>query len=352
MMRAKGKATFLDAMKETTSPVSAAAAAATKEALKEDEWEVRPGGMLVQKRDPDSDAPAGAPVPTIRLKVKFNGVSHEIYINSQASFGELKKMMSEKTGLHHEDQKVLYKNKEMDSKAFLDMSGVKDRSKMVLLEDPDAQAKRLIEQRRTDKAQRASKSISRISLDVDKLATKVSALQAIVGTGGKVVEADVVALTEALMTELVKLDAIAADGEVKAQRRLQEKRVQKYVETLDVIRAKNASAPTANGHAKSAPAPKANANGNGQAKVDRSLHLPPRPPPVSQRRQFKQQPAPATGKAAAAPPTASWETFDLLSSMPSTSSATATTTMAAATTTTKPANNNTSPIPRFDWELF
>jgi hypothetical protein len=108
--------------------------------------------------------------------------------------------------------------------------------------------------------------------------------------------------------------------------------VQKYVETLDVIRAKNAAAA----------APKA----------DRSLHLPPRPPPVSQRRQFnKQQPAPATGKAAAVAPTASWETFDLLSSMPSTSSATATTTMAAATTTTKTAPN-TSPIPRFDWELF
>ncbi|VAI20041.1 unnamed protein product [Triticum turgidum subsp. durum] len=291
MMRAKGKATFLDAMKETTSPVSPAAAA--KEALKEDEWEVRPGGMLVQKRDPGSDAPAGAPVPTIRLKVKFNAVSHEIYISSQASFGDVKKMMSEKTGLHHEDQKVLYKGKEMDSKAFLDMSGVKDRSKLALLEDPDAQAKRLIEQRRADKAHRASKSVSRISLDVDKLATK-------------------------------------------------EKRVQKYVETLDVIRAKNAAAPKANG------------TGNGQAKGDRSLHLPPRPPPVSQRRQFKQQPAPATGKAAAAPPTASWETFDLLSSMPSTSSATATTTMAAATTTTKPASNNnsTSPIPRFDWELF
>ena len=342
MMRAKGKATFLDAMKETTSPVSPAAAAAAKEALKEDEWEVRPGGMLVQKRDPGSDAPAGAPVPTIRLKVKFNAVSHEIYISSQASFGDVKKMMSEKTGLHHEDQKVLYKGKEMDSKAFLDISGVKDRSKLVMLEDPDAQAKRLIEQRRADKAQRASKSVSRISLDVDKLATKVSALDTIVRKGGKVVEADVVALTEALMTELVKLDAIAADGEVKAQRRLQEKRVQKYVETLDVIRAKNAAAPKANG------------TGNGQAKGDRSLHLPPRPPPVSQRRQFKQQPAPANGKAAAPPPTASWETFDLLSSMPSTSSATATTTMAAATTTTKPASNNnsTSPIPRFDWELF
>ena len=44
---------------------------------------------------------------------------------------------------------------------------------MVLLEDSTAQAKRLLEQRRTDKAERAAKSISRIGLDVDKLATKV-----------------------------------------------------------------------------------------------------------------------------------------------------------------------------------
>ncbi|VAI20043.1 unnamed protein product [Triticum turgidum subsp. durum] len=394
MMRAKGKATFLDAMKETTSPVSPAAAA--KEALKEDEWEVRPGGMLVQKRDPGSDAPAGAPVPTIRLKVKFNAVSHEIYISSQASFGDVKKMMSEKTGLHHEDQKVLYKGKEMDSKAFLDMSGVKDRSKLALLEDPDAQAKRLIEQRRADKAHRASKSVSRISLDVDKLATKVRRRSswvliefgwrsAGVGAGGHraqgreggggrrgrphrgahdgagqagrhrrrrrgqgaaaiagqhVRSAELSSPPIPLTSTLISRGA----GELNGTESLvvQEKRVQKYVETLDVIRAKNAAAPKANG------------TGNGQAKGDRSLHLPPRPPPVSQRRQFKQQPAPATGKAAAAPPTASWETFDLLSSMPSTSSATATTTMAAATTTTKPASNNnsTSPIPRFDWELF
>ncbi|RLN29662.1 BAG family molecular chaperone regulator 2-like [Panicum miliaceum] len=152
-------------------------------------------------------------VPTIRVKVKFNGVYHEIYINSQASFGELKKMMSAKTGLHPEDQKLVYKDRERDSKAFLDMAGVRDRSKMVLLVDPAAQAKRLLEQRRTDKAERAAKSISRISLDVDKLATKVSALETIVGKGGKVVDADVVTLTEALMNELVKLDSIAADGE-------------------------------------------------------------------------------------------------------------------------------------------
>ncbi|KAK8460178.1 hypothetical protein SEVIR_2G291300v4 [Setaria viridis] len=337
MMRTRPKGTFADAMRESSPPAAPAPGSAAA-AVKEDEWEVRPGGMLVQKRSSDADAPAGAPVPTIRVKVKFNGVYHEIYINSQASFGELKKLLSTRTGLHPEDQKLVYKDKERDSKAFLDMAGVRDRSKMVLLEDPAAQAKRLLEQRRTDKAERAAKSISRVSLDVDKLATKVSALETIVGKGGKVVDADVVTLTEALMNELVKLDSIAAEGEVKVQRRMQEKRVQKYVETLDAIRAKNAAAPRANGNGA--------ANANGHAKA-RAQHLPPRPPPVSQRRNFK-EPAAA---AAAAPPTQRWETFDLLSSAPSTSSAAVTTTMAAATTTS-PAAATASPIPRFDWELF
>uniref|UniRef100_A0A0E0ENM7 Ubiquitin-like domain-containing protein n=1 Tax=Oryza meridionalis TaxID=40149 RepID=A0A0E0ENM7_9ORYZ len=297
---------------------------------KEEVWEVRPGGMLVQKRSPESEPPpGGAPVPTIRVKVKYNGVYHEIYINSQASFGELKKLLSEKTGLHPDDQKVVYRDKERDSKAFLDIAGVKDRSKMLLLEDPTAQAKRLLEERRHCKAERAAKSVSRVALDVDKLVSKVSALEAIVSKGGRVVDADVVALTEALMNELVKLDSIAADGEVKEQRRLQEKRVQKYVEALDAIRAKTKKAAAA--------PPKA-----------RPPHLPPRPPPAQQqqqRRQF-QPPAPATATAPAPQTaTASWESFDLLSSVPSTSSAPVTT-MAPATTTT------TSPSPRFEWELF
>ncbi|KAL5669714.1 hypothetical protein ACJX0J_021935, partial [Zea mays] len=198
------------------SPVKEAAAVP-----KEEVWEVRPGGMLVQKRSPDADPP---PVPTIRVKVKFNGVYHEIYINSQASFGELKKLVSEKTGLHPDDQKVVYKDKERDSKAFLDMAGVKDRSKMVMLEDPAAKAKRLLEERRTSKAERAAKAIARVALDVDKLATKVSALETVASKGGKVVDADVATLTEALMRELVELDSIAADGDAKAQRRAQERR--------------------------------------------------------------------------------------------------------------------------------
>lgn len=219
------------------SPTTAASFSPTKPSppvVQEEVWEVRPSGMLVQKRTPDSDPPpGGAPVPTIRVKVKFAGVTHEVYVNSQASFGELKKLMAEKTGRHPDDLKVVYKDKERDAKEFLDMVGVKDRSRVALLEDPEAQARRLIEERKNNKERKAALAVNRVSLQVDELAAKVAAM------AGKVVgEAEAVALTEALMNELVKLDAVAGDGDVRAQRRVQEKRVQKLVETLDGIRAK------------------------------------------------------------------------------------------------------------------
>ena len=87
--------------------------------------------------------------------------------------GELKKMLSGPTGLHHQDQKLIYKDKERDSKAFLDISGVKDKSKMVLVEDPISQEKRFLEMRKNAKMEKASKSISEISFEVDRLAGQV-----------------------------------------------------------------------------------------------------------------------------------------------------------------------------------
>lgn len=81
--------------------------------------------------------------------------------------------MSDQTGLHHEDMKILYKDKERDSKMFLDLSGVKDRSKLVVKEDPISQEKRLLEKRKNAAIEKASKSISDISLEVDRLAGQV-----------------------------------------------------------------------------------------------------------------------------------------------------------------------------------
>ncbi|CAJ1952640.1 unnamed protein product [Sphenostylis stenocarpa] len=209
------------------------------------EWEMRPGGMLVQMRTADSDRNSVL-VPTIRVRVKYGSIYHEVNISSQATFGELKKMLSGLTGLHHQDQKLFYKDKERDSKAFLDMVGVKDKSKIVLVEDPISQEKRLLEIRKNAKMEKAAKSISEISLEVDRLAGRVSAFESIISKGGKVVETDVLNLIELLMNQLLKLDGIMADGDVKLQRKMQVKRVQKYVETLDLLKVKN-SVPSSNG---------------------------------------------------------------------------------------------------------
>ncbi|KAF3328372.1 BAG family molecular chaperone regulator 2-like isoform X2 [Carex littledalei] len=48
------------------------------------------------------------------------------------------------------------------------------------------------------------------------------------------------------MNELLKLDAIVGEGDIKEKRKFQVKRVQKYVEILDAIKAKN-SKPQSNG---------------------------------------------------------------------------------------------------------
>ena len=50
------------------------------------EWEMRPGGMLVQMRTADSDRNP-ALVPTIRVRVKYGSIYHEVNISSQATFG-------------------------------------------------------------------------------------------------------------------------------------------------------------------------------------------------------------------------------------------------------------------------
>lgn len=51
----------------------------------EKEWELRPGGMLVQKRTDGEET--RVPPPTIRVRVKYGSIYHEIRISSQSTFG-------------------------------------------------------------------------------------------------------------------------------------------------------------------------------------------------------------------------------------------------------------------------
>ncbi|XP_062120515.1 BAG family molecular chaperone regulator 3 [Humulus lupulus] len=339
---------------------SAAAGAGAEPESTPSEWELRPGGMLVQKRS-DSDQTT-APPPTIRVRVKYGSTYHEIYINSQATFGELKKLLVGPTGLHHEDQKLLFKDKERNSKAFLDTSGVKDRSKIVLLEDPLSQEKRFLEMRRNAKMEKAAKSISEISLEVDRLGGRVSAFESIISKGGKVVETDVLNLIELLMNQLLKLDGIVADGDVKLQRKMQVRRVQKYVETLDLLKVKN-SMPATNGVHTPNHAQQKQSNGHretqAQEQQPRHYHSNGQKPKTYQDQQEarhsfghsprhqqpqQQQPSRHSASSGAVVITTNWETFDAgpASLVP----------MPASSTSTSPTTNNKPVQPKFTWNLL
>ncbi|CAA6666864.1 unnamed protein product [Spirodela intermedia] len=172
MMKTTKKAPPAFAPLKTAWSVAATVAVGSPPA-KDPEWEVRPCGMLVQKRTP-------TPTP-LQRRQRWRRLSPSASASSTAppamrstlAARELKKLLSERTGLHPQDQKLVFKGKERDSAAFLDIAGVKDRSKVVLTEDPAAQARRVLEMRRTASMEKAARAVSHVSLGVDKLAAKV-----------------------------------------------------------------------------------------------------------------------------------------------------------------------------------
>ncbi|XP_076889623.1 BAG family molecular chaperone regulator 2-like [Bidens hawaiensis] len=291
----------------------------------ENEWEVRPGGMLVQKRDPDEET-YRVPPPKIRVRVKYGSIYHEIIINSTATFGELKKMLTGPTGLHHEDQKIIYKDKERASKTFLDVVGVKDKSKMVVLEDPISRERRQIEARKNAIKEKVAESMANVSREVERLAGQVSALESVISKGGKVADKTVSDLIDLLMNQLLKLDEIKVEGDVNRQKKLQVEKVQRYVETLDALKVKNTTSQPrinqTNGHT--------NHHNHPQSKRSVGKFAPPT-------MVASEQQAPSRGGVVV---TTQWETFD---SLPTVFPAPQTST---STTSETPIQHN------FNWDLL
>lgn len=212
-----------------------------------EEWEIRPGGMLVQKRTTADSNHYSVPVSNIKVRVKYGSSCHEISISSQASFGELKKMLAEHTGVHPLDQKLIFKKKERNSKAYLDVAGVKDGSKIVLIEDITSRERRCLEMLKSAKIEKGSKSLQQVSSEVDQFGDKVTSLETTTYKGGKVAEKDVDGLTEILMAKLVALDGIFVEGDLKLQKRMQERKVQQYIEALDRLKLNYSTANTSGG---------------------------------------------------------------------------------------------------------
>ncbi|KAK9280308.1 hypothetical protein L1049_013996 [Liquidambar formosana] len=209
------------------------------------EWELRPGGMLVQKRF-SGDA---APGPMIKIKVSHGSYHHDITVPAQSTFGDLKKVLAHETGLEPEEQRLLFRGKEKDDDECLHMVGVKDMSKVILLEDPASKERKLEEMKRNQGVFRAYENVAEVRAEVDKLSEKVVSLETAVRGGTKVADKEFVMLTELLMVQLLKLDSIEADGEAKVQRRIEVRRIQSFVDTLDNTKARNSNPISRNSNA-------------------------------------------------------------------------------------------------------
>ncbi|KAG2669919.1 hypothetical protein I3760_14G058600 [Carya illinoinensis] len=171
-------------------------------------WELRPGGMLVQRRDV-GDASSG---PMIKIKVSHGSYHHDITVPAQSTFGDLKMVLSHETGLEPKEQRLLFRGKEKEDKECLEMAGVKDTSKVILLEDPASKEKKLKEMQRNQCILKACEAVAKVRAEVERLSEK-----------------------------LLKLDSIEADGEAKVQRRIEVRRVQSFVDMLDKLKAQNSN---------------------------------------------------------------------------------------------------------------
>lgn len=201
------------------------------------DWELRPCGMVVQVRDSSSETSHAGPL--IKIKVSYGRSIHEVSIAAYATFGDLKKSLTLGTGLQPQYQRLLYRGKEKGNRVYLHDAGVKNKSKIVLVEDPSSQEKRLVEMRRDDAIAMACRAIADVHEEVDKIAEKVFGVEAAVKSGRRVKDSAIAEPTELLMCQLLKLDSIEAEGEAKSQRRILVRRVQKYVETLDALKLQN-----------------------------------------------------------------------------------------------------------------
>ncbi|XP_062002452.1 BAG family molecular chaperone regulator 4 [Rosa rugosa] len=205
--------------------------------------ELRPGGMCVQRRDYDDDSAARG--PNITIRVYHGSAHHVINLPAHSTFGELKGLVSEKTGVKPEEQKLLFRGKEKEDEEHLDAAGVRDNSRVMLLQEPKRKERNVGEvnesnEMLSDAAEaKAFEAIAGVRAEVDSLAEGVSALGVVVNGGTKVSDKDFAVSTELLMRQLLKLDGIKAEGEARMKRKAEVRRVQNLVDTLDTLKAKN-----------------------------------------------------------------------------------------------------------------
>ncbi|ONK58421.1 uncharacterized protein A4U43_C09F12370 [Asparagus officinalis] len=138
MLKLRSKRLFKSSSKRNGGKVNAAH---SEEGANGDiEWEMRPGGMLVQKREGGRGESKGL----IIVRVSTGSCWHDISIAPTSTFGDLKIVVSMATGLEPREQRLLFKGKEREDGDHLHMVGVREGDKVVLLEDPAIKERKLL----------------------------------------------------------------------------------------------------------------------------------------------------------------------------------------------------------------
>eukprot|EP00250_Pteridium_aquilinum_P002189 c12384_g1_i1 orf=332-1234(-) len=230
----QGQATMSNNMTSSKSLCSHSA----EERSEEIDWELRPGGMLVQRREA-SICVSPSSGPLIKVKISHGLYQHDITIPAHATFGDLKWLLAHEVGLQPHEQRLIFQGKEKDDNEFLHIAGVKDMTKVILVEDPASKEKKLEEMKSNQAVGKACQDVAQVRGQVDKLGRQISALDELVSSGSNVADHDFDVLAELLMRQLLDLDTIHAEGEAKVQRKIEVRRVQSFSEHLDNLKVRH-----------------------------------------------------------------------------------------------------------------
>ncbi|MFQ6623329.1 hypothetical protein Gotur_001686 [Gossypium turneri] len=231
-----------------------------------------PGGMLVRGDGDDNNlhhnhetAATSSAGPMIKIDVAYGSAQHQLFVPSHSTVGELKKQIAEQTGLEPEKQRVLFRGKEKEDDVHLTSAGMKDKSKILVLENPTSKVKKVEEManieekveesiarkeskveeiKETEEMSKAFAAVARVRKEVGKLSERVAAIEVAVNSGTKIAAEEFDVSAELLMRELLKLDGIEAEGEAKLKRKAEVgvvRRVQGFHETLDKLKARNSN---------------------------------------------------------------------------------------------------------------
>lgn len=146
-----------------------------------------------------------------------------------------------------QEQRLLFRGKEKEDNDYLHIAGVRDQAKISLVEDPAYKERKLQEMNKNEGVSRACEAVARVQEEVDKLTGQFTTLEKLVYSGKKADDREFVLLSELLMRQILKLDSIDAEGEAKLKRKIEVRRIQNMVDTLDGLKVRNSNPLCSNG---------------------------------------------------------------------------------------------------------